>query len=98
MKPFIKTLCLVTLSLLMNSVMAQTASAENAVSTQPSLEADKSVMQTEQERVIEVGNKLFIYVPGEPQFETLFEVDDKGEINLPEIGKVKLAGKFRFIG
>ena len=93
MKPFIKTLCLVTLSLLMNSVMAQTASAENAVSTQPSLEADKSVMQTEQERVIEVGNKLFIYVPGEPQFETLFEVDDKGEINLPEIGKVKLAGK-----
>ncbi|MBE0363633.1 hypothetical protein PULV_a1103 [Pseudoalteromonas ulvae UL12] len=93
MKPFIKTLCLVTLSLLMNSVMAQTASAENAVSTQPSLEADKSVMQTEQERVIEVGNKLFIYVPGEPQFETLFEVDDKGDINLPEIGKVKLAGK-----
>ncbi|OUL58698.1 SLBB domain-containing protein [Pseudoalteromonas ulvae] len=50
-------------------------------------------MQTEQERVIEVGNKLFIYVPGEPQFETLFEVDDKGDINLPEIGKVKLAGK-----
>ncbi|MFY8350779.1 SLBB domain-containing protein [Pseudoalteromonas sp. SSM20] len=43
--------------------------------------------------VIEVGNKVFFNVPGEAEFENTFEVDDKGFVELPEIGKVKLAGK-----
>lgn len=42
---------------------------------------------------IQVGNKVFFNVPGEPEFENVFEVDDKGFVTLPEIGKVKLSGK-----
>ncbi|AIY66661.1 SLBB domain-containing protein [Pseudoalteromonas piratica] len=45
------------------------------------------------EAIIEVGNKVFFNVPGEVDFEKAFEVDDKGFVDLPEIGKLKLAGK-----
>ena len=49
--------------------------------------------QEQNEEKIEVGNKVYFNVPGEPDFENLFEVDEKGFVELPEIGKVKLAGK-----
>ncbi|MDP4985540.1 SLBB domain-containing protein [Pseudoalteromonas tunicata] len=66
---------------------------EQVIAPEVALDSTYNAEYDAQERVIEVGNKLFIYVPGEAQFETLFEVDDKGEINIPEIGKIKLAGK-----
>ncbi|RJE77473.1 sugar ABC transporter substrate-binding protein [Pseudoalteromonas sp. MSK9-3] len=42
---------------------------------------------------IQIGNKLFLYVPGEVEFETLFEVGKDGSIVLPEIGRVQAEGK-----
>lgn len=42
---------------------------------------------------IQIGNKLFLYVPGEVEFEILFEVGKDGTIVLPEIGRVKAEGK-----
>jgi protein involved in polysaccharide export with SLBB domain len=42
---------------------------------------------------IEEGNKIYFNVPGEPEFEEEFEVDSRGFVTLPEIGKVKLSGK-----
>ncbi|KPH64114.1 MULTISPECIES: SLBB domain-containing protein [Pseudoalteromonas] len=44
-------------------------------------------------RNIEVGNKLFLYLPGEPEFENVFEVNKDGTILLPEIGKVVVINK-----
>ena len=52
-----------------------------------------SLHANDDEAVIEVGNKVYFNVPGEVEFESTFEVDDKGFVELPEIGKVKLAGK-----
>ncbi|MEC8327121.1 MAG: SLBB domain-containing protein [Pseudomonadota bacterium] len=52
-----------------------------------------SLYANDDEAVIEVGNKVYFNVPGEVEFESTFEVDDKGFVELPEIGKVKLAGK-----
>ena len=52
-----------------------------------------SLAANDDEAVIEVGNKIYFNVPGEVEFESTFEVDDKGFVELPEIGKVKLAGK-----
>ncbi|WP_372765775.1 SLBB domain-containing protein [Pseudoalteromonas sp.] len=49
--------------------------------------------ESNEESVIEVGNKVYFNVPGEAEFDNPFEVDDKGFVDLPEIGKVKLAGK-----
>jgi len=43
--------------------------------------------------IIEVGNKLFLNMPNEADFADVFEVDKKGQINVPEIGKVTVAGK-----
>ncbi|MBB1385924.1 SLBB domain-containing protein [Pseudoalteromonas sp. SG45-5] len=43
--------------------------------------------------VVQVGNKLFLYIPGEAEFNTAFEVDKKGQINLPEIGQFNVADK-----
>jgi len=48
---------------------------------------------TEVERVINIGNKVFLHIPGEEGFDKPFKVDEKGEISLPEIGKVKISGK-----
>ena len=48
---------------------------------------------TNKQRVIASGNKVYLHIPGEAEFEEPFEVDDKGYITLPEIGQVKLAGK-----
>ncbi|GAA59833.1 hypothetical protein P20652_1697 [Pseudoalteromonas sp. BSi20652] len=42
---------------------------------------------------VQVGNKLFLYIPGEIDFDTTFEVDKKGQINLPEIGQFNVADK-----
>lgn len=52
-----------------------------------------SLAANDDDAVIEVGNKIYFNVPGEVEFESTFEVDDKGFVELPEIGKVKLAGK-----
>jgi protein involved in polysaccharide export with SLBB domain len=46
-----------------------------------------------QDEVVQIGNKVFIYLPGEPEFDDAFEVDKNGEINLPEIGRVNIANK-----
>ena len=45
------------------------------------------------DEVIEVGNKLFINIPNEAEFEHTFEVNNKGQIKLPELGKGLVAGK-----
>lgn len=45
------------------------------------------------EQAIEIGNKLFLYLPGESEFDLEFEVDQNGFIKLPEIGKIAAAGK-----
>lgn len=42
---------------------------------------------------VQVGNKLFLYIPGEVEFDGLFEVDKNGQINIPEIGKFNVANK-----
>ena len=45
-----------------------------------------SLHANDDEAVIEVGNKVYFNVPGEVEFESTFEVDDKGFVELPEIG------------
>ena len=42
---------------------------------------------------VKVGNKLFLYIPGEVDFDKTFEVDNKGQINLPEVGQFVVANK-----
>jgi protein involved in polysaccharide export with SLBB domain len=42
---------------------------------------------------IEIGNKIFINMPSEEGFNKIFEVDEKGYITLPEIGKIKISKK-----
>lgn len=42
---------------------------------------------------VQVGNKLFLYIPGEVDFDKAFEVDNKGQINLPEVGPFVVADK-----
>lgn len=41
---------------------------------------------------VQIGNKIFIYLPGEASFETPFEVASDGSILLPELGKVNVVG------
>ncbi|BBN81657.1 sugar ABC transporter substrate-binding protein [Pseudoalteromonas sp. A25] len=43
--------------------------------------------------VVEVGNKLFIYLPGEDEFSKLFTVQGDGSIVLPELGKMHVANQ-----
>ncbi|CCQ12008.1 Periplasmic protein SypC involved in polysaccharide export [Pseudoalteromonas luteoviolacea B = ATCC 29581] len=43
--------------------------------------------------VVEIGNKIFIYLPGETTFEEPFEVANDGSILLPELGKIAAQGK-----
>jgi protein involved in polysaccharide export with SLBB domain len=45
------------------------------------------------ESIVQAGNKLFLYVPGELEFETTFEVDKKGQINIPEVGQFQVGNK-----
>ena len=45
------------------------------------------------ESIVQAGNKLFLYVPGEVEFETTFEVDKKGQINIPEVGQFRVGNK-----
>ncbi len=45
------------------------------------------------ESIVQAGNKLFLYVPGEVEFETTFEVDKKGQINIPEVGQFQVGNK-----
>ena len=45
------------------------------------------------EDTVQVGNKLFLYIPGEVDFDKTFEVDNKGQINLPEVGQFVVANK-----
>jgi protein involved in polysaccharide export with SLBB domain len=42
---------------------------------------------------VQVGNKLFLYIPGEAEFDGLFEVDKNGQINIPEVGQFNVANK-----
>ncbi|KTF15095.1 sugar ABC transporter substrate-binding protein [Pseudoalteromonas sp. H105] len=42
---------------------------------------------------VQVGNKLFLYIPGEAEFDGLFEVDKNGQINIPEVGQFNAANK-----
>lgn len=41
---------------------------------------------------IQVGNKIKLVLPGESDFDALFEVDNTGAISIPEVGKMKVAG------
>lgn len=50
------------------------------------------VSAAEQPDTIQIGNKLFIYLPGEQSFSEPFEVASDGSILLPEIGKVAVVG------
>ncbi|GEA10951.1 SLBB domain-containing protein [Alteromonas sp. KUL49] len=43
--------------------------------------------------VINVGNKVYLNMPGEEGFEELFIVNEKGTLTLPEVGNVHVAGK-----
>lgn len=43
--------------------------------------------------VLTAGNKVYLNMPGEPDFAELFVVSDKGTIALPEVGNVHIAGK-----
>ncbi|MFP3353176.1 SLBB domain-containing protein [Pseudoalteromonas sp. SIMBA_153] len=45
------------------------------------------------ETIVQAGNKLFLYVSGEVEFETTFEVDKKGQINIPEVGQFQVGNK-----
>lgn len=47
------------------------------------------------EDTIQIGNKLKLYMPGEKDFDKLFEVDRSGSITIPEIGKLNIAGLTR---
>jgi protein involved in polysaccharide export with SLBB domain len=48
---------------------------------------------TKVDETVQVGNKLFLYIPGEVDFDKAFEVDNKGQINLPEVGQFVVADK-----
>jgi len=50
-------------------------------------------LEPNREQKIDIGNKIFLYIPGEVEFEKVFEVNEEGNITLPEIGKIKVAGK-----
>ena len=41
---------------------------------------------------VQVGNKIYLYLPGEVEFDEPFEVAKDGTITLPELGKIKVTG------
>jgi protein involved in polysaccharide export with SLBB domain len=45
------------------------------------------------EVIIRAGDVLKIEIPGEEDFEKVFQVKRDGTVNLPEVGKVSIAGK-----
>ena len=55
----------------------------------------QTVNQSESETdevVISFGDSLYISLPGEDGFNELIQVNRGGEINLPEIGEIKIEG------
>jgi len=86
MRQFILIICF-----FMSALNAQEASSESVNSNEPVAETLADNLEAEQE--IMVGNQVFLHIPGEADFDEPFKVNEKGEINLPEIGKVKIAGK-----
>ncbi|OUS69052.1 sugar ABC transporter substrate-binding protein [Pseudoalteromonas sp. A601] len=55
--------------------------------------SDAFAQKSDNQDIVQIGNKLFIYVPGEDDFIDPFEVDQEGKINLPEVGSVHVAKK-----
>ncbi|PHR87676.1 MAG: sugar ABC transporter substrate-binding protein [Moritella sp.] len=43
--------------------------------------------------IIDSGDQLFIFMPGEKDFEKPFQVDASGSIQLPEVGRIHVKGK-----
>ena len=43
--------------------------------------------------IIDSGDQLFIFMPGEKEFEKPFQVDASGSIQLPEVGRIHVKGK-----
>lgn len=43
--------------------------------------------------IIDSGDQLFIFMPGEKDFEEPFQVDASGFIQLPEVGRIQVKGK-----
>lgn len=50
------------------------------------------VTHADEADIVQIGNKIFIYLPGEASFEAPFEVASDGSILLPELGKVNVVG------
>ncbi|HIF9182563.1 TPA: SLBB domain-containing protein [Photobacterium damselae] len=42
--------------------------------------------------ILTPGDRIFLQIPGEPAFEQPFTINDQGQLLLPEIGPVKVAG------
>ncbi|BDY04931.1 SLBB domain-containing protein [Ferrimonas sp. YFM] len=50
-------------------------------------------VQAEEERRLKPGDSLMVLLPGEPDFDQPFQLDNQGKIRLPEAGRVALRGK-----
>ncbi|WP_028108547.1 SLBB domain-containing protein [Ferrimonas futtsuensis] len=50
-------------------------------------------LQAEEERRLKPGDSLMVLLPGEPDFDQPFQLDNQGKIRLPEAGRVALRGK-----
>ena len=42
--------------------------------------------------VLRVGDIIRLYLPGEPEVDTQFQIDRTGHVDLPEVGRVELSG------
>lgn len=78
-----------------NTAALTTASKPVQHSQHPSKPRQQSVGQAGLVDPIKIGYQLYLNIPGEAAFEQPFQVDQEGQINLPELGKVKLAGMNR---
>lgn len=52
-----------------------------------------SSMVFAESKLIDSGDQLYIFMPGEEDFEKPFQVDASGFIQLPEVGKIQVKGK-----
>ncbi|WP_417347501.1 SLBB domain-containing protein [Ferrimonas sp.] len=50
-------------------------------------------LQAQEERRLKPGDSLMVLLPGEPDFDQPFQLDNQGKIRLPEAGRVALRGK-----
>lgn len=90
----------VLLTLLCHSLAL--ATDENQLTQEPRLATSESVVYPSIEQLpshdnsseyrLQSGDKIRIYLPGENAFDNEFEVDAKGSIMVPEIGRVQLVG------